>query len=256
MRQDSREIATWLRTRVNAAGAEGLVVGLSGGIDSAVVARLCQIAMPEKTVAVLLPCHGDPLDESDARLVANHFRLPLVTIRLEAAYDRLIADLQDGLAQLSRAPARPPADDADFKSRVPLANVKPRLRMTALYFIANSLNYLVVGTGNRSELTIGYFTKHGDGGVDVLPIGNLLKSEVTSLARELDVPEHVIDKAPGAGLWLGQTDEAEMGFSYAELERYLEEGPDTVAPALALRVERLVRLSEHKRSMAPMPDDE
>jgi len=111
----------------------------------------------------------------------------------------------------------------------------------------------VVGTGNRSELSIGYFTKYGDGGVDLLPIGGLLKSEVREAARALGVPEPVIEKAPSAGLWLGQTDESEMGFTYAELENYLTKGPETVSPALAMRIERLMRGSEHKRTLAPTP---
>jgi NAD+ synthase len=128
--------------------------------------------------------------------------------------------------------------------------------MTTLYFVANSLNYLVAGTGNRAELTIGYFTKYGDGGVDVLPIGDLLKSEVRTFARELGVPLPVIDKAPSAGLWLGQTDEEEMGFTYAELERYLTGGPASVAPALALRLERMIRATEHKRELARAPGRE
>jgi NAD+ synthase len=141
----------------------------------------------------------------------------------------------------------------DIKARVPMANVKPRMRMATLYYVANTLNYMVAGTGNRSELSIGYFTKYGDGGVDLLPIGELLKSEVRAMARELGVPEPVIEKAPSAGLWLGQTDEAEMGFTYAELENYLTKGPQTVSPALAMRIERLIRASEHKRSLAPTP---
>jgi NAD+ synthase len=136
---------------------------------------------------------------------------------------------------------------------VPLANVKPRLRMTTLYFVANALNYLVVGTGNRSELTIGYFTKYGDGGVDLLPLATLLKSEVRAMAKELGVPDSIIEKAPSAGLWLGQADEDEMGFTYAELENYLTNGPETVSPALAMRIERLVRGSDHKRSPIPTP---
>ena len=115
-------------------------------------------------------------------------------------------------------------------------------------------NYLVAGTGNRSELTIGYFTKHGDGGVDLLPLGSLLKSEVRALAIELGVPRAIIDKAPSAGLVAGQTDEAEMGFAYGDLERYLIRGPEGVPPALALRIERLIRASEHKRGMAPTPE--
>src|SRR5688500_18658323 len=149
----------------------------------------------------------------------------------------------------------PGASDAseDLKARLPLANVKPRLRMTTLYYVANTLNYLVAGTGNLSELSIGYFTKYGDGGVDLLPIGDLQKSEVRAAAQELGVPDSVIDKAPSAGLWLGQTDEAEMGFTYAELENYLTTGAGMVSPALAMRIERLMRTSEHKRAMAPTP---
>jgi NAD+ synthase len=132
--------------------------------------------------------------------------------------------------------------------------MKPRLRMTTLYFIANSLNYLVAGTGNRSELAIGYFTKHGDGGADLLPIGHLLKSEVRALARELHIPSTIIERTPSAGLWAGQSDEEEMGFGYADLQRYIEEGPQGVSPALAMRIERLARSSEHKRQLPPMPD--
>jgi NAD+ synthase len=103
-------------------------------------------------------------------------------------------------------------------------------------------------------LTIGYFTKYGDGGVDLLPLGNLLKSEVRAAARELGVPSSIIEKAPSAGLWLGQTDEGEMGFTYADLENYLTSGPETVSPALGMRIERLIRASEHKRTLAPMPE--
>jgi NAD+ synthase len=103
---------------------------------------------------------------------------------------------------------------------------------------------------------VGYFTKYGDGGVDVLPIGMLAKREVQNLARELEVPEAIVGKPPSAGLWHGQTDEQEMGFTYADLERYEMEGPDAVSPALAMRIERLIRASEHKRSLPPMPESE
>jgi NAD+ synthase len=250
----SGEIAGWLRQRVAASGARGLVVGLSGGIDSAVVIRLCQIAAPDNVVGVLMPCHSEPRDETDAMLVATHFGIPTIRVNLEPAYDQLLGDLTRAMSALPRtlAPASG-AGQADLKAQMPVANVKPRLRMTSLYYVANSLNYLVAGTGNRSELTIGYFTKYGDGGVDLLPIGTLLKSDVRAMARELDVPAAVIDKAPSAGLWLGQTDEAEMGFTYVDLENYLTQGPDAVSPALALRIERLVRQSEHKRLLAPTP---
>lgn len=247
-------LVEWLRRRLNQSGAGGFVFGLSGGIDSAVVARLCQAAAPANVAGVLMPCHSDPRDETDAILVADHFRIPTIRVDLAPTYDRFTRTLQDAIATLPAAqfPDRDHATE-DVRAALPLANSKPRLRMTTLYFVANTLNYMVVGTGNRSELSIGYFTKYGDGGVDLLPIGELLKSEVRAAARELGVPEPIIDKPPSAGLWLGQTDEAEMGFSYAELENYLTKGADTVSPALAMRIERLIRMSDHKRNVAPTP---
>jgi len=250
----SDQLVAWTRQRIAIAGAQGIAVGLSGGIDSAVVIRLAQLAADGQVIGVIMPCHSDPQDEADARLVADHFGLPTARIDLAPAYDRLIESLTNAVGPAPGS-ATTAGDTSDPRSRLPLANVKPRLRMTTLYYVANSLNYLVAGTGNRSELTIGYFTKHGDGGVDILPIGRLLKSEVQELARELDVPEPVITKAPSAGLWVGQTDEHEMGFTYADLEQYLKRGPDAVAPALAMRIERLVRASDHKRALAPAPPE-
>ena len=250
-----KQISDWLRARVTAAGARGLVVGLSGGVDSALALRLCQMATPGRVTGVIMPCHSDPRDEADARLVADHFGVPAIAVDLEPAYNRLVADLRAGMAEIPRDQiVDAPADQADVRARVPLANVKPRLRMTVLYFLANALNYLVVGTGNRSELTIGYFTKYGDGGADVLPLGALLKSEVRTLAAELGVPRSIIDKPPSAGLWIGQTDEDEMGFRYSDLENYLVRGPEGVPPALALRLERMIRATEHKRNVPPTPE--
>ena len=248
------ELSDWIREQVNASGARGIVVGLSGGVDSAVVLRLSQIAMEDQVVGVLMPCHSDAGDEVDAKMLADHFKVATIRVDLAPAYDRLVADLKSAVGRLPEAIAQPStAGSTDLRARIPLANIKPRLRMSVLYYIANSLNYLVAGTGNRSELLIGYFTKYGDGGVDILPLGNLLKSEVQTLARTLEVPSAIIDKPPSAGLWPGQTDEAEMGFSYADLESYLTDGPQAVSPALAMRVERLVRVSEHKRMLAPTP---
>jgi NAD+ synthase len=253
MHTRAKDISAWLERKVYGAGAGGLVVGLSGGLDSAVVARLCQLAVPDRVLAVVMPCHSDSQDEADARLVAQHFGLPVIRVDLDPVYDRLAADLQAGIA--AAGVARGPAGDDDPRKRA-AANLKPRLRMTSLYFVANSLNYLVAGTSNKCELTIGYFTKYGDGGADVLPLGNLLKSDVKAFARDLGIPQPIIDKAPSAGLWAGQTDEAEMGFSYADLERYLSDGPDAVAPALALRIDRLERATEHKRSGPMIPEAE
>jgi NAD+ synthase len=250
----AEKIALWMRSQLSSAGARGFLVGLSGGVDSAVVARLAQMAAPGAVTGVLLPCHSDPQDEVHARSVASHFSLPTMRIDLSASYDLLAAEAQAALGVLPESVRSVTAADP-LRGRVPLANTKPRLRMTALYFIANSINYLVAGTGNRSELAIGYFTKYGDGGADLLPLGRLLKGEVREMAKELGVPGPIIDRPPSAGLWIGQVDEDEMGFTYAELERYLDEGPQAVSPALAMRIERLTRGSDHKRMMPPLPPE-
>lgn len=240
-------IVTWLRARLAGSGAHGFVVGLSGGVDSAVVAALCQMAAPTRTLGVLLPCYSHPQDEHDARLVADAFKMALARIDLGPVFDALTEALGPALKGMPTHVQVP-----DIKQQAPDANVKPRLRMTSLYFFANSLNYLVAGTGNRSEITLGYFTKYGDGGVDVLPIGGLLKSEVRALAKDLDVPEPIIAKPATAGLWLGQTDEAEMGFSYDQLEQYLAGDVSALPAGIAERIERLQRVSGHKRSPPPV----
>jgi NAD+ synthase len=248
-------LANWMRQYLVGAGCRGFVVGLSGGVDSAVVLRLAQLAAPNATLGAIMPSHSDPQDELDAADVAGHFSVPTIRIDLSRPYDDLIATLQPAVQSVpERMRSAPPADASS--QRLPLVNVKPRLRMTALYFIANSLNYLVPGTGNRSEVAIGYFTKHGDGAADLLPLARLVKSEVRRLARELGVPRTIIDRTASAGLWLGQTDEVEMGFTYDELERYLDEGPQAVSPALAMKIERLTRLAEHKRQLPSMPGAE
>lgn len=230
-------LATWLQEEVQKAGARGAVLGLSGGIDSAVVAALCRRAFPQHCLGLILPCHSDPADAADARLVAQHLELPVMEINLDDIYDRLVLSLtgkpftgQRGLA---------------------LANLKPRLRMLVLYFHANERNYVVVGTGNRSELTVGYFTKYGDGGVDLLPLANLVKSQVRDLARHLGLPEKIITKAPSAGLWAGQTDEGEMGLTYEVLDRYLLTGE--APPDLREKIEAMAAGSAHKRRLPLAP---
>jgi NAD+ synthase len=244
-------ITVWMRRLAQEAGARGFVVGLSGGVDSAVVARLAQLAMPGSALGVIMPCHSQPQDEADARLVAERFSLPTVFVDLAPAHDALLADARAAVAGAGPGSGFEP----DGRAPLALANIKPRLRMTTLYFVANSLNYLVAGTGNRSEIAIGYYTKYGDGGVDLLPLGRLFKSEVRALARELGVPAAVVEKAPSAGLWRGQTDEVEMGCTYEELERFLTRGADAVAPQVAARIAALVRASEHKRELPPMPEE-
>jgi NAD+ synthase len=248
MRDLASAMAEWLRARVHEAGARGIVLGLSGGIDSAVVARVAQMACPDGVMTVIMPANSDPQDAADATLVAETFDLPVMTIDLERPFEALLIQTQQALGTW------PPgsAPDDEKLAKMAQANLKPRLRMTTLYYVANRLNFIVAGTGNRTEIAIGYYTKYGDGGVDVLPLGALVKSQVRALARELGVPARVVEKPPSAGLWAGQTDEGEMGFAYAELEDYLLRGPDAVAPATAMKIERLARASEHKRHLPPV----
>lgn len=244
----STRIAAWLRERAEAASARGFILGMSGGIDSAVVARLCQLAMPGQVLGVIMPCHSNPEDELDAVLAAEASDLPTVRVDLSTTYDALALDIT-AAASAERSHGFTP--DAG-RTKLAFANVKPRLRMTTLYTIGTPLGFLVTGTGNRSEIAIGYYTKYGDGGADLLPIGALVKREVRELARELDVPARIIHKPPSAGLWAGQTDESEMGFTYDELERYLDAGAQSVREDTAARIGQLVRASEHKRALPPI----
>jgi len=244
----SERIAAWLRQQADAASARGFIFGMSGGIDSAVVARLCQLAMPGRAFGVVMPCYSNPQDEADAMLAAEASGLPLARVDLSSAYDAIVMDIDAASAE----GARHGFDTDAARVKMAHANVKPRLRMTTLYTMGTAAGLLVVGTGNRSEIAIGYYTKYGDGGVDLLPIGALVKREVRELAVELNVPEPIISKPPSAGLWTGQTDEGEMGFTYDELERFLDSGPDSVAPETAARIQHLIDISAHKRALPPV----
>jgi len=232
------DITGWIRTQVEAGGASGVVLGLSGGIDSAVTAALAARALPGSVLGAILPCDSHPRDARDARLAADAFRIETTEIDLTPAWETLAAALPEG-------------------SPLATANLKPRLRMIALYHLAATRNYLVCGCGNRSELAIGYFTKYGDGGVDLLPIAGLYKTQVRQLATELRVPTPIIERPPTAGLWDGQTDEGEMGLTYTELDAALAiildgapaGGPD---PTVVERVREMIRRSAHKRSLPPV----
>ncbi|MCX7804720.1 MAG: NAD+ synthase [Planctomycetota bacterium] len=241
MKRLADRIADWIAGRVKAAGAKGAVVGLSGGVDSAVVAALCRQALGKRVLGLIMPCESVPQDAEDAALIARTFRIRAETIHLDGVFRAFLDVLPRG-------------------TRGARANLKPRLRMATLYWRANSLGYVVAGTGNKSELMAGYFTKYGDGGVDILPIGGLYKTEVWELAREIGVPQRIIEKPPSAGLWAGQTDEGEMGISYRELDAALralesgrvaatESGPDR---RIMEKVRKMVAASAHKREMPPV----
>ncbi len=231
------QITAWMRGKVAELGAKGFVVGLSGGIDSACTAALAQRAAGREVLGVLMPCHSNPVDAEYGRLLAETLEIETTTVDLALAFDALVAMLP-------------------LAGRMAVANIKPRLRMTTLYYLAAARNYLVAGTGNKSELMVGYFTKYGDGGVDLEPLGDLYKEQVRELARELGVPQPIIDRPPTAGLWDGQTDEGEMGLTYVALDatlRAIEAGDMAgVEPAVLARVQHMIAISEHKRQVPPL----
>ncbi len=234
----TRKISTWIAQQVRAAKMNGVVFGLSGGLDSAVVAGLAKLALPESSIGIILPIHSDPLDREQALLVARAFDLRVLDVDLSAAYETFLGAVSAPFA-------------GGELSRLVLANIKPRLRMAALYFYAGAHSCLVLGTGNLSEYTVGYFTKHGDGGVDLMPLASLVKAQIRELALYLGVPQVILDKPPTAGLWANQTDEAEMGITYAELDQYILTGE--AEPHIKERVDHMAAISAHKKRMPPIP---
>ncbi|MFY9214377.1 MAG: NAD(+) synthase [Tissierellaceae bacterium] len=226
------DLIAWLRERVEEAGAKGLVFGLSGGIDSAVMAGLSKLAFPSSSLGVIMPCHSDSKDEEDALLVARALGLETKRVDLTKTFDTMIGSLN-----LSN-------------NKLALANIKPRLRMTTLYYYAQSLNYLVAGSTNKSEFYIGYFTKHGDSSVDLLPLADFLKSEIWEMADYLNIPKSIIDKVPSAGLWDNQTDEEEMGFSYQVLDNFIRTGE--AAEDVKSRILTMNARSLHKQVYPPI----
>lgn len=225
----------WIRERVKESGCQGVVVGESGGKDSAVVTALCVRALgKENVVGITMPCNSLSTDIEHARLVADAFGIKLIEVNIGSTFTTLKNTIinEHELGELA------------------VANIKPRLRMTTLYAVAQTLNYLVVGTDNLSEMVMGYFTKWGDGGYDFNPLADLTMQEVLELGRELGVPEPILTKAPSAGLWEGQTDEQEMGVTYKAIEEYIKTG--TTDPASLEVIERTNKRTEHKRQMPYM----
>ncbi|HOJ45535.1 MAG TPA: NAD(+) synthase [Bacilli bacterium] len=233
-------IKQFIADKLTQTNLKGYVLGLSGGIDSALVAALCAKAVPGKLLTLIMPCDSHEDDLHDATAVANHFDIPYQVVDLTPSYHVLLKDLE-ATAEASGAPL----DD------LARHNLKVRLRMVTLYAFAQARRSLVLGTDNWDESYTGYFTKYGDGAVDLLPIIELTKGEVYEAARLLGVPHQVIDRPPSAGLFPGQTDEGEMGVKYADLDAFLL--GKKVANDVVERIKRLHTMSAHKRDPIPRP---
>ena len=235
-----QKLCVWMKDKVIKAKAKGVVFGLSGGIDSAVVAALSIKVFPKNTLAIIMPCHNLETDTNDGIDLINKFNVSYKIIDLSKVYDSFIYLLDD----------KEKEKEGSFK--LAEVNIKPRLRMITLYYFANKLNYLVVWNGNKSELTIGYFTKYGDGGADILPLGNLLKNQVKELAEYLGIAKKIINKPPSAGLWEDQTDEEEIGISYDQLDKYLKTGK-IENKIIEKKIQDKITQSAHKRTIPAKP---
>ena len=215
------------------------VLGLSGGVDSSLVAALAKEAVgKDKLTCIMIPIDSHPSDLEDALELAKDFDLNYIVMDLSETYHEAVKAFEEQGIELDRSTK---------------ANLKVRLRMTALYAYAQKVGGLVIGTDNADERYTGYFTKYGDGGVDLMPITKLLKSEVVQACKIMGVKDRLAERTPSAGLFEGQTDETEMRVKYSVLDDYLL-GKEVDA-ASKERIEYLHRISEHKRAPIPEPED-
>lgn len=235
--REAEEAIEWIRNYIQKVGAKGVVVGNSGGKDSATVIAMATKALgKEKVFTVAMPCNSINTDLEDAKLIAETFNVPCLEVNLTNTYNELENATNNSL------------DNINLNKDAKL-NIKPRLRMTTLYAIAQTLEYLVIGTGNLCEIMVGYTTKWGDSASDFNPIANFTVEEVLAIGKYLGVPDKIINKAPNDGLG-GQTDEEKMGITYKQIAEYIETGKtDQYA---MINIEKRNKLSKHKREPIPI----
>lgn len=208
---DIKKRVEWIKALIKQSGAKGIVFGNSGGKDCSLAGILSKLATDNVT-GIIMPCEAKRnflADRDDALLIAKQYDIEVIEI---------------DLTPIKLAFRNQLREHVDVQNTMAYANINPRLRMTTLYAYAYDKNYLVLGTGNRSEITMGYFTKYGDGGYDFNPISDLTATEIYEYLEVLKAPEEIIKKAPSAGLFEGQTDEKEMGITYKDLDKFILTG--------------------------------
>ena len=220
-------LISWIKEKVLVANAKGVIVGLSGGIDSALVAALAKRAFPNDSLAIIMPIDDMKNDLNDIDLLVKEIKIKTLVVNLKSDFISLKNKL-------------------NIKNKGAISNIKPRLRMTTLYSLAQERNYFVLGTSNKVEWELGYFTKYGDGGADLYPIINLLKSQVNNLASILNVPKSIITKSPSAGLFDDQTDEKEFGFTYKDADNHFSK--NTINNNIVIKINSFRNKSDHKRN--------
>ncbi|MBQ8017759.1 MAG: NAD+ synthase [Methanobrevibacter sp.] len=205
LEKTKNDIVNFIQAKVAEANTNGVIVGLSGGIDSTLAAYLaCEALGKDKVFGIIMPSTTTPTeDKLHGITIAQGLGIDYKEIAIDSILNEYLS-----MTQLE-------------ESELAIGNLKARIRMSIIYYYANANNYLVSGTGNKSEILIGYFTKYGDGACDIEPIGDLYKNDVYKLAEYLNVPQEIIEKPPRAGLWNNQTDEEEIGMSYDLIDQIL-----------------------------------
>jgi NAD+ synthase len=227
------DLQNWIKDYVASAHSKGVVLGMSGGKDSLIVAKLCINALGNQNVFGVIMPNGEMKDFSDAQKTCELLEMPYTVINIADAYDSVIENTKKVLEPMQKQ-----------ISSVSLVNTAPRIRMTTLYSIAASLGYLVANTSNLSEAMTGYTTKWGDNVGDFAPIANFTKTEVCKMGELLGLPYDLVFKKPSNGL-TGKTDEDNMGITYDELDLYIREGK---IPQNYERIQKLFNISNHKRN--------
>ncbi len=241
--KEVEEITKWIKNYVEETKAEGVVIGNSGGKDCATVIALAEKALgKEKVLTIAMPCNSIKADIEDAKLVSETFGVKLLKIDLSNTYQTIENEIDKEINEITKG-------KEEWRIREAKINTKPRLRMTTLYYVAQNMNYLVVGTGNKCEATVGYTTKWGDNASDFNPIGEFTVEEVLQIGKYLGVPEKIINKAPNDGLG-GKTDEEKLGVTYKQIAEYIETGK-TQREAMEI-IKQKEKTSEHKRKPIPI----
>lgn len=224
---------------LKSAHADGYVLGLSGGVDSSMVACLTKEAVGKNNLTgIMIPIHSLPEDLADALELVKTCDIRYEIIDASEIFDKYVESFSKIGVTLNQGEA---------------ANLKARIRMSILYAYGQNHNYLVIGTDNKDERYTGYFTKYGDGAADIYPVAKLVKGEIVKAAKILGVPHRLADRVPSAGLFPGQTDEGEMGIKYVDIDDYLL-GKE-IDPEVINKIERLHRITEHKRIPVPEPEE-
>lgn len=227
-------LINWIKKEVKKANANGVIVGVSGGIDSALVSYLAKKSFPNNSLGILIPINPSrKIDLDDGLELMKFLDMDYIILNLEKEYTEI-------------------SEKIGIKSNLINGNIQSRLRMLTIYAYAQKHNYLVLGTDNKSEYDLGYFTKYGDGGCDLLPIVNIFKSEVFNYCKLINIPAQIINKKPTAGFWEGQFDEVELGFTYDVYESYCK--GNLIDRKIINKIENQIQKSNHKRVLIPRPN--